>query len=101
MIRRPPRSTLFPYTTLFRSFYPRGGGQEPDNGEIDDINVTEVIKQSDIVVHKLKNAREKDIVEGKTVYATINGRRRDLITKHHTATHILNTSSRTNLGSWV
>src|SRR3712207_7712631 len=27
MIRRPPRSTLFPYTTLFRS--PRGGpGQE-------------------------------------------------------------------------
>src|SRR6185503_8484495 len=23
MIRRPPRSTLFPYTTLFRSRYPR------------------------------------------------------------------------------
>src|SRR3712207_9086414 len=26
MIRRPPRSTLFPYTTLFRSLY---GGEEP------------------------------------------------------------------------
>src|SRR3712207_6972561 len=28
MIRRPPRSTLFPYTTLFRSAgdHPRGGG---------------------------------------------------------------------------
>src|SRR5688572_32149483 len=27
MIRRPPRSTLFPYTTLFRSHAPlRGGG---------------------------------------------------------------------------
>src|SRR5256885_15210307 len=26
MIRRPPRSTLFPYTTLFRS---RGGGRGP------------------------------------------------------------------------
>src|SRR2546430_8584845 len=26
MIRRPPRSTLFPYTTLFRS---RGGGADP------------------------------------------------------------------------
>src|SRR2546430_8898057 len=31
MIRRPPRSTLFPYTTLFRSdtgrkTHPRGGG---------------------------------------------------------------------------
>src|SRR5438067_8042547 len=24
MIRRPPRSTLFPYTTLFRSFRARG-----------------------------------------------------------------------------
>src|SRR2546425_10567009 len=24
MIRRPPRSTLFPYTTLFRSLAPRG-----------------------------------------------------------------------------
>src|SRR3712207_7470059 len=27
MIRRPPRSTLFPYTTLFRSFTPATTGQ--------------------------------------------------------------------------
>src|SRR3712207_7426284 len=26
MIRRPPRSTLFPYTTLFRSRLPQGHG---------------------------------------------------------------------------
>src|SRR2546426_5132266 len=26
MIRRPPRSTLFPYTTLFRSLAPASGG---------------------------------------------------------------------------
>src|SRR2546422_6043886 len=26
MIRRPPRSTLFPYTTLFRSPMPEAGG---------------------------------------------------------------------------
>src|SRR5256885_9862416 len=26
MIRRPPRSTLFPYTTLFRSMRAAGGG---------------------------------------------------------------------------
>src|SRR2546426_6559314 len=26
MIRRPPRSTLFPYTTLFRSLQPPGRG---------------------------------------------------------------------------
>src|SRR2546425_2273055 len=30
MIRRPPRSTLFPYTTLFRSHLPqRGAGLHP------------------------------------------------------------------------
>src|SRR2546430_7659967 len=28
MIRRPPRSTLFPYTTLFRSPPPRTAGHE-------------------------------------------------------------------------
>src|SRR3712207_8229231 len=28
MIRRPPRSTLFPYTTLFRSVRERGKGRE-------------------------------------------------------------------------
>src|SRR3954462_8956248 len=27
MIRRPPRSTLFPYTTLFRSIGPSGAGK--------------------------------------------------------------------------
>src|SRR5437867_13259369 len=31
MIRRPPRSTLFPYTTLFRSLRWQGGG--PGRGE--------------------------------------------------------------------
>src|SRR2546421_6332956 len=29
MIRRPPRSTLFPYTTLFRSWTGSGGGCAP------------------------------------------------------------------------
>src|SRR5207249_9369298 len=36
MIRRPPRSTLFPYTTLFRSgrlrLYARVGGQVNEGG---------------------------------------------------------------------
>src|SRR3712207_7038321 len=29
MIRRPPRSTLFPYTTLFRSVLPHGALSRP------------------------------------------------------------------------
>src|SRR5256885_10763899 len=32
MIRRPPRSTLFPYTTLFRSWLARGPGQLAEPG---------------------------------------------------------------------
>src|SRR5258705_7907175 len=41
MIRRPPRSTLFPYTTLFRSQVLRAGGPERlerrrSRGRIDD-----------------------------------------------------------------
>src|SRR5258707_4724354 len=41
MIRRPPRSTLFPYTTLFRSVQVEGAreadnhqDQKPDNGSL-------------------------------------------------------------------
>src|SRR3712207_6966021 len=34
MIRRPPRSTLFPYTTLFRS---QPGAQEHDNAAYGDL----------------------------------------------------------------
>src|SRR2546430_11053152 len=33
MIRRPPRSTLFPYTTLFRSFFRNYGGSGIPTGE--------------------------------------------------------------------
>src|SRR5438874_13764533 len=35
MIRRPPRSTLFPYTTLFRSV-PAAGGQGGGDGGVAD-----------------------------------------------------------------
>src|SRR3712207_8290067 len=34
MIRRPPRSTLFPYTTLFRS---RGGLRRPRRDDLADV----------------------------------------------------------------
>ena len=82
------------------AFYPRGGGQEPDTGEIEGVKVVEVTKQADVVVHKIEVGgripSEKQTVDGK-----VNARRRDLITKHHTATHILNSASRNTLGSWV
>lgn len=80
------------------AFYPRGGGQEPDTGEIESVKVVEVIKQGDIVIHKVEGGK---IAESQSVHARVNARRRDLITKHHTATHIINSASRNTLGSWV
>jgi alanyl-tRNA synthetase len=81
------------------AFYPRGGGQEPDTGDIEGIKVVEVTKQADVVVHKIEgNGR---LAEEQNVHAKVNCRRRDLITKHHTATHVLNSASRNTLGSWV
>jgi alanyl-tRNA synthetase len=82
------------------AFYPRGGGQEPDTGQIEDIKVVEVTKQADVVVHKIEGGGRIPAKE-QTVHGTVNARRRDLITKHHTATHVLNSSSRNALGSWV
>ncbi|NWG36170.1 alanine--tRNA ligase [Nitrososphaera sp.] len=79
------------------AFYPRGGGQEPDTGEISGAKVVEVTKQGDLVLHRI----EGKLADGQVVKGMVNARRRDLITKHHTATHVLNSASRNNLGSWV
>src|SRR2546426_8855827 len=37
MIRRPPRSTLFPYTTLFRSLAPEAGSVNADPGQLEQV----------------------------------------------------------------
>jgi len=80
------------------SFYARGGGQEPDHGTIENFEVVDVSKHGNIIIHELKNGIPK---EGSTVPCVVNSKRRDDITKNHTSTHILNSSSRSVLGSWV
>jgi len=80
------------------SFYARGGGQEPDHGKIAGYDVVDVEKHGNIVVHELKGGIPK---EGETVSCMVDSTRRDGITKNHTSTHILNSSSREILGSWV
>src|SRR5258707_10831169 len=47
MIRRPPRSTLFPYTTLFRSLYP-GGNVTATVSAHDDLKITKLALTSTI-----------------------------------------------------
>src|SRR2546430_13672052 len=68
MIRRPPRSTLFPYTTLFRSYhrhrYRRPGGlgpgvpvqlrpESPRNHERSEEHTSELQSQSNLVCRLL------------------------------------------------
>jgi alanyl-tRNA synthetase len=79
-------------------FYPRGGGQEPDHGTIGEARVVDVEKYGDIVIHKLDGRPPK---VGSSVACKVDTRRRRRITQIHTATHILNGSSRQVLGPWV
>src|SRR5256885_16822074 len=46
MIRRPPRSTLFPYTTLFRS--PRGGQRDPAAETLEEIGAQFLLQLPDL-----------------------------------------------------
>lgn len=80
------------------AFYARGGGQEPDHGKIGDCDIIDITKHGNIVVHKIKGDMPKD---GETVSCVVDAKRRDGITKNHTSTHIINTSARSVLGSWV
>ena len=80
------------------SFYARGGGQEPDHGSIAGFEVVDVDKHADIIVHKLKGGTPN---QGDIVQCKVDATRRSNITKNHTSTHIINTSARSVLGSWV
>ena len=80
------------------SFYSRGGGQEPDHGSIAGFEVVDVDKHANIIVHKLKGGIPN---EGDIVQCKVDVTRRSNITKNHTSTHIINTSARSVLGSWV
>ena len=79
-------------------FYPRGGGQEPDRGTIGGSKVIDVERYGDIVIHRLEGKAPR---VGTQVRCHVDGRRRIRITQIHTATHILNGSSRQALGPWV
>lgn len=77
-------------------FYPRGGGQEPDHGQIGGCHVYSVEKFGNIVVHFLEKAGFR---EGQTVNCSIDWDRRQQLTQHHTAVHIVNAAASKILGT--
>ena len=81
------------------SFYPRGGGQEPDFGYLGAFKVDNVVKIKDIVFHH--TVEKNNLEEGEMVKCIVEKERRKAITKNHTSTHIINQASKKILGSWV
>src|SRR3712207_7485984 len=61
MIRRPPRSTLFPYTTLFRSEARRGRrrpvGQRPA-GHVEELDAVLVAERAQLRTQPLERSEE-------------------------------------------
>src|SRR3989475_12369879 len=83
MIRRPPRSTLFPYTTLFRSPAARGAATD---GRLDVAGALTVTASLMIAVYAIVNGNHDGWTSGRTlgllaaaaallaVFLTIEGR---------------------------
>ncbi|MGC8628675.1 MAG: alanine--tRNA ligase [Candidatus Micrarchaeia archaeon] len=77
-------------------FYPEGGGQAPDAGEINGINVVDAQKIGGVIVHVLE--KEHEFQKGETVNAKIDIERRNRLIAHHTATHLISAATRKVLG---
>src|SRR5437868_8006614 len=58
MLRRPPRSTLFPYTTLFRSHRRLGYARIGDNQRLIAIRL-QVLAEDRMVVRQIRNKDRK------------------------------------------
>src|SRR2546421_4956218 len=85
MIRRPPRSTLFPYTTLFRSPGRRAGvcrhhhrhrhdrkygwGDRPGEDRSEE-HTSELQSRSDLVCRLLLEKKKKNIYQAAIAYRT-------------------------------
>src|SRR5256885_7300991 len=72
MIRRPPRSTLFPYTTLFRSMVQLTNAQGYQNYITfvvrDDARVADIMFQQSVATYQAYNNYPDDGVTGKSLY---------------------------------
>ncbi len=80
------------------AFFPEGGGQEWDLGEIDGLNVKGVVKSGRTVFHTVPGHRFQ---EGDVVTGSIDLERRRQLMSHHTAAHIINGVCQSMFGNHV
>ncbi len=87
------------YVILDRTaFYPRSGGQEPDAGKLNGLEVTDVVKIRGVIGHMVQGG---SFAQGEVVKGEINVERRKALMRHHTGTHVVNAAARMILGPWV
>ncbi len=83
-------------------FYPEGGGQPADSGTLywdgGEVRVADVQKHGDAVVHTLEGGAPP---VGTAVRGAVDGGRRDALSQHHTATHVIGAAARHALGPHV
>ncbi len=77
-------------------FYPRGGGQDYDTGEIEGVKVVEVLKQDGVVFHKVADSSKFKL--GQEVHCKVDENRRRILTVHHSAVHVLGYAIKKVLG---
>src|SRR5256884_8145994 len=64
MIRRPPRSTLFPYTTLFRSQYTAAGRADRAEAELAEVTALEEFLPAAVDADEIRRAVREAIAGG-------------------------------------
>lgn len=79
-------------------FYPEGGGQEPDQGRIEENEVVDVQKQEGIILHKVPG---HEFEKGDRVSGRINWNRRKQLMQHHSSTHMVNGATKEMLGEHI
>jgi misacylated tRNA(Ala) deacylase len=68
------------------AFYPTGGGQPHDTGELGDLDVTDVRKEGDDVWHTIEGG---SLAVGQAVHGEVDWERRRALMRTHTALHVL------------
>ncbi len=79
-------------------FYPEGGGQAADRGTINGLEVEDVQKVGNVIVHVMKDSADAQLKKGKAASCSVDMDRRNRLMAHHTATHLISAASRAVLG---
>jgi len=84
-------------------FYPEGGGQASDVGYVlkngMQIDVFHAEKVGGVIFHKVKSV--EGLSKGDKISCAVDGERREIIRRHHSATHIIGGVCRKMLGKHV